>query len=102
MEEELADVREGGSRAGGDTVLRDGGVEAAEGVVDVGGGEEIAGEGLGEFGAEAFGFELLKLGASVEEAEVGMGGMAEPAAAATVRERELAESGFLQGIAVTG
>jgi hypothetical protein len=74
--------------------LRDGGVEAAESGVDVGGGEGIDGKGLGEFGAEAFGFKLLEFSAGMEEAEIGMGGMAQHAVVATVGERELPKAGF--------
>ena len=45
------DASEGVGVADGNTILRDGGIEAAHGVVDVSGGHEIAGNGLHEIGA---------------------------------------------------
>jgi len=89
LEEELADIGESGGVAGRDAVLGDGGVEASEDVVDVGGGHEVAGKGLREFGAEAAGLLKLEFGVSVGQAEVRVSGVTEHAAAATVGEREL-------------
>jgi len=68
-------------------------------MVDVGGGQEIAGERFTEFDAEAFGFKELGFGACVEDAEARMLGMAKHAAAATVLKWELAEFGFVDGVA---
>ena len=54
-EQGLAEVGEAGGFAKRDAVLGDGDEEFAEDVVDVGGGEEIAVEGRGNFAAEALG-----------------------------------------------
>ncbi len=56
-EHDLAGVGEVGGFAKGDTVLSDGHEKFAEDVVDVGGGEEIAVEGGGNFVAQALGLE---------------------------------------------
>jgi hypothetical protein len=53
-------------------------------VVDVGGGEVVAGEAGGEFGADALGLDTLALFAGVERAEAGMIAMAKHATAAAV------------------
>jgi hypothetical protein len=58
-EEKLADVSESGGIARRNAILGDSGVEFAEYVVHVGCGHVIAGQGLGEFGAETVGFEEL-------------------------------------------
>ena len=71
-EHDLAHVGEGESFADGDAVLGDGDEEFAEDVVDVGGGEEAAVEGRGDFVAEALGLDELKFLAGVEGAERGM------------------------------
>jgi hypothetical protein len=60
-------------------------------VVDVGGGEEVAGESGGEFGADAFGLDALALFARMERAKAGMIRVAQHAAAAAVGEREMAK-----------
>jgi len=89
-EHDLAHVGEGESFADGDAVLGDGDEEFAEDVVDVGGGEEAAVEGRGDFVAEALGLDELKFLAGVEGAERGMGRVAQHAAVAAVGELELA------------
>lgn len=92
-EHDLAHVREGSGFARRDAVLRDGGKEFAEDVVDVGGGEEVAVEGGGDFVAEALGLEELKLLAGMEGAENRMVGAAQHAAAAAVGKLKLAGRG---------
>jgi hypothetical protein len=69
---------------GGDAVLRDGGKEFAEDVVDVGGGEEIAIEGDGNFVAQALGLEELQFLPGMEGTERRMDRAAQHAAAAAV------------------
>ena len=93
-EKKLAEIGESSGIAGRNAISRDSGVEFAEDVIDVGGGHVIAGEGLGEFGAETVGFEELQLGTCVEDAERAVAWETKHAAAATVSERELAEGGF--------
>lgn len=75
----------------GDAVLGQGGEDFAHHVVDVGGGQEIAGEGGGHFRAQAVGFEELVLGVGVEEAEGRVVTVPEHAALAVVGESEVAE-----------
>ncbi len=87
-EQGLAEVGEVGGFAEGDTVLGDGDEEFAEDVVDVGGGEEIAVEGRGDFFAEALGLDALEFLAGMEGAEGWMGRAAEHAAAAIVGKLE--------------
>lgn len=91
VEEELADVGEGGGVTLGNALLGEGGEDLAENVVDVGGGQEVSGEGSSELGAESLGIAELLLVAGMEEAEGRMAGGAKHAAKATVGERELAE-----------
>jgi hypothetical protein len=92
-EQSFAEVGEVGGFAEGDAVLGDGDEEFAEDVVDVGGGEEIAVEGCGDFFAEALGLDALELLAGMEGAEGRMGWAAEHAAAAVVGKLELATRG---------
>jgi hypothetical protein len=92
-EHDLAEIGEVGGFAKGDTVLGDGGKEFAEDVVDVGGGEEIAVEGCGDFAAQALGLEELKLLPGMEGTEGRMGRAAQHAAAAAVGKMELAARG---------
>jgi len=92
VEHELGDVGEGFGFFDGDAVLRQGGEDFAEDVVDVGGGEIVAGERGGEFGADALGLEALALFAGVEGAQAGMIAMAKHATAAAVGVREMAKS----------
>ena len=101
-EQGAADAGEGVGIADGNAILGDGDVEAAHGVVDVSGGHEVAGEGFTKFSAEALGFEELGFGACVEDAKARVPGMAKHAAAATVLKWELAEVGFVAGVADTG
>jgi hypothetical protein len=93
VEEELADVGEQSSVADRNAVLRDGSEELAEDEVDIGGGQEVTGDGGRDFRANLMGFEELLLGASVKRTELGMIA-AEHAATAAVGEGELAERGF--------
>ena len=90
-EHELGGVAEGFGFFDGDAVLGQGSKNFAEDVVDVGGGEEVAGERGGEFGADALGLDALALFTRMEGAQAGMIGMAKHAAAATVGEREMAK-----------
>lgn len=69
VEEELANEGENGGVAGGNAILGDGGEEFAENEVDVGGGEEVAADGGGDFRAKLMRFQELLLGTGVEEAE---------------------------------
>jgi hypothetical protein len=61
VEHDLAEISEGGGGALGDAVLGQGGEDFAHDVVDVGGGEEVAGEGGGDFRAKAVRFQELNL-----------------------------------------
>jgi len=81
---------EDGGFARRDAVLGDGGEEFAEDVVDVGGGEEIAVEGGGNFVAETLGLEELELLPGVEGTEEGMSRGAQHAAEAAVGKVKLA------------
>jgi hypothetical protein len=92
-EHELADVGEGESGALGNAALRDGGEDFAENMVDIGGGEEVAGEGGRELFAKMRRFQELLLVAGMEGAEGGVIVLADHAAVAAVSERELAELG---------
>jgi len=92
-EHDLAHVGEDGGLAKRDAVLRDGGEEFAEDVVDVGGGEKIAVERSGNFVAQALGFEELEFLPGVEGAEGRMERAAQHAAAAAVGKWKLATSG---------
>ena len=89
-EQDLAEVGEGSGFARRDAVLGDGGEEFAEDVVDVGGGEEIAVEGGGNFVAETLGLEELELLPGVEGTEEGMSRGAQHAAEAAVGKVKLA------------
>jgi hypothetical protein len=89
----LADVGESGGFAERDAVLRGGDEKFAEDMVDIGGGEEIAVERCGNFGAETLGLEELELLVGVESAEERMKRVARHAAAAAVGELELAAGG---------
>lgn len=84
VEHELGDVSESGGVARRDAVLSEGGEEFAEDEVDVGGGQELPGDGGSELGAEALGFEELQLFASVEKTKGGMIVVAGQTAAASV------------------
>jgi len=87
----LAQIGEGGGGTLGDAVLGQGGEDFAHYVVDVGGGQEIAGEGGGHFRAQAVGFEELVLDVGVKQAKRCVIFMPEHAALAVVGEGELAE-----------
>jgi hypothetical protein len=56
---DLAKIGEGVGGADGHAVLRDGSEDLAEDIVDVGSGQEVAGDGGGEFGAKLSRFEEL-------------------------------------------
>ncbi len=102
VEQGVADVSEDGGVAGRDTVLGESGEEFAEDEVDVGGGQEVSRERSGELGAEAIGFEELLLLAGVEKTEGGMVLIAEHAAFAAIRKRELAKMGIAGRRAFSG
>jgi len=91
-EHELAQVGQGVGGAGGHAVLRDGGENFAENIVDVGGSEKVAGEGGGEFAAKLSRFEELLLLLRVKDAQGSVGGGAREAAAAAI--------GGLEGAAI--
>lgn len=78
VEEQLAEIGEDGRLTSGESVGGEKGVELAEGLVDVGGGHELAGDG-GEFGSDALGVKDEALAPGVVEAE---GGVAVPAGVA--------------------
>jgi hypothetical protein len=91
VEHKLADVGEDGSVAGRDAALGQGNEEFAEDIVDIGGGHESTGDGGGDFGAEALGFEELHLVVGVEKAKRGVALVTEHAAFAAVGELKLAK-----------
>lgn len=93
VEEELADVGENGGVAGWNAILGDGGEELAEDEVDVGGGEEVAADGGGDFRTKLMRLEELLLGAGVEGTK-GEVIAAKHAATAAVGKGELTEPGF--------
>ena len=74
-------------------VLRDGDKEFAEDVVDVGGGEEIAVEGGGNFVAQALGLEALKFLPGMEGTKGSMDRAAQHAAAVAVGKLKLVACG---------
>jgi len=90
---DLAEESEGCGFAKEDAVLCGGDKEFAEDVVDVGGGEEIAVEGGGNFAAEALGLEELEFLPGVEGTEGRMGRAAQHAAGAAVGKMKLAARG---------
>lgn len=92
-EHDLAEVGENGGFAGGNAVLRAGGEEFVEDVIDVGGGEEIAVEGGGNFGAEALGLEELEFLLGMEGAEGRMERAPQHAAGTAIGELKLATWG---------
>jgi hypothetical protein len=99
-EKELGEVGErtgaaGGNAAGGDKLE-----ELANDMIDIG-GAELAGDGR-EFLSDFVQLEELLLFASVDEAERGMGVVAEHAALAAIGERELTEFGLIDGVSGTG
>ncbi len=81
---DLAKVGKGVGGADGHAVLRHGSENLAEDIVDIGGGEEVAADGRGEFGAELSRFEELLLVARVEDAKGGVAGRAGQTTAAAV------------------
>jgi len=92
-EHDLAHVSEGDGFAKGNAVLRGSSEDFAEDVVDVGGGEEIAVEGGGNFAAQALGLEELQFLPGMEGTEGRMGRAAQHAAAAAVGKLKLAARG---------
>ncbi len=85
LEEELAEVAEGGGRLARDAFLGESGEDFAEDVVDVGDGVELARKG-GKLGSELVGFEKLLFFAGVKDAESGMAFLSGHAAGAAVRK----------------
>jgi hypothetical protein len=65
LQHELAEVGEGDGGALRDAALSESGKDFAENVVDVGGGEEVAGKGGGELIAKAMRFQELEFFAGV-------------------------------------
>ncbi len=80
VEKQLAEIGEDGGLAAGNTVRGEEGKEPAERVVDVGGGQKLAGDG-GEFSGDTFSVEDEALATGMVEAE---GGVAVPAGVATL------------------
>jgi hypothetical protein len=93
VQQKLTDMREPGSFAKRNAFLGERGKKLAENVVDVGGGEEIAGERGGELRTELLRFVEFVFLTSVEWAQVRVRFVAEHAAAASVGECELTEMG---------
>jgi len=91
LKHELAEEGEGVSGTLGDAALGESGKDFAENVVDVGGGEEVAGERGGELFAKAMRLQELEFTAGMEGAEGGVVFEAEHAAFAAVGEGKLAE-----------
>jgi hypothetical protein len=96
VEHDLAKIGEGGGLFLGDAVLGEGGEDFAEDVDDVGAGDEVSGEGFGDFGAQPAGFENLEFGLGMEGTEIRVLGMAKHEAAAAVGEWELTK--FVVGL----
>jgi len=96
VEHDLAEIGEGGGLFLGDAVLGEGGEDFAEDVDNVGAGDEVSGEGRGDFGAQPAGFENLEFGLGVEGTEIRVLGMTKHEAAAAVGEWELAK--FVVGL----
>lgn len=90
LEKELANIGESDGLAARDAAMGEEREDFAEDVVDVAGGLELAGEG-GELGADAAGFETLKLLAGVDGTKRRVRLVAQHLALAAVRELELAE-----------
>jgi len=85
LEEELAEVAEGGGGLVGDAFFGKGGEDFAEDVVYVRDCIELAGKG-GKLGSELVGFEKLLFFVGMEDAESGVAFFAEHAAGAAVGE----------------
>src|SRR5215472_18909819 len=100
-EHELAEVGKSVGSARGYAVLGDGGEDLAEGIVDVGGGEEVAGESGGKFCADFSRFEELLFLAGMEDAEGSVCGGAGETATAAVRSLKGAAIG-IKGFAGRG
>jgi hypothetical protein len=90
LEHGLGEVGESAGGAGLDVAASDGDEDAAEGGVEVVGGEIVAGEKESEIGADFFGGAELGFFLGVVEAEMGMTADARSAATAAVVERETA------------
>jgi hypothetical protein len=95
VKHDLSEVGQSRSGALGDAVLGQSGEDFAHDVVDVGGGEEIAGVGGSDLCAKVVGFQELLLIAGMKGAEGGVIDLAEHAAAAVVGEGVLAEFGVI-------
>ena len=91
-EHELAEVGKSVSGADGYAVLRDGGEDFSEDMVDVGGGQEVTGEGGGKLRADFARFEELLFFTGMEDAQGSMSGGAGETATAAV--------GGLEGAAI--
>jgi hypothetical protein len=91
---DLAKIGEGVGGADGHAVLRDGSEDLAEDIVDVGSGQEVAGDGGGEFGAKLSRFEELLLLARVKDAEGRVVGRPRQTTAAAVGGFKSAAIGF--------
>ena len=101
VEKKLGEIGEVFGAAGGNAAVGDKIEEFAEDVVDVGVGEELAGDGY-EFLTDFFLGEELLLFAGVDEAIGCVGLVTEHAALATVGEREVAELSWVDGVSGTG
>ena len=98
----LAEVGESDGGGLRDAALGESGKDFAENVVDVCGGEEVAGKGGAELYAKSMRFQELEFFAGVEGAEGGMVFVAEHAALAAVGEGKLAEERLVRGDSGTG
>jgi len=97
LDEALREVGEGGGGFAVDVALGDGDEQAAEGVVEIAGGDVGAGEVGADVLADVIGGEGLRFFASVEGAEVGVARAARHAAAVAVGEGESARVAFRLG-----
>ena len=94
LHEALREVGEGGGGFAVYVALSDGDEEAAEGVVEVAGGDVGSGEVGGDVLADVVGGEVLGFLTGVEGAEVGVAGAAGHAALVAVGESEGAGMAF--------
>ena len=96
LHEGLAEIGEGGGGFRFDLAEGDGGEEASESGTEIAGGQEVAGQVIGDVFAGGLASEGLRVLASVERAEIRMGG-AGGAALAAVGKGEGTQRGTIVG-----
>jgi len=96
LDQGLAEIGEGGGGFGLYVTLGDGGKEASEGGAEIAGGHIAAGKVIGDVFAGSLASEGLRVLASVERAEIRMGG-ARGAALAAVGKGEGTQRGTIVG-----